>query len=161
MKIEELSPLFDVLEKCKTVIQSEKWHPEGSAYNHSIQCFNHAIKETDNVDLILAALFHDLGKSMESHGHEQYSVIICKPFLSEKSLWLIRMHMKINLYLDGIMKRPFKIKEMVENPWYNDLLDLNKWDKAAREANYVYEDELHKTNQFTRLLELLEDYHVS
>lgn len=158
MKIEYFNHLFVLLHKCIGLKQDPDWHPEGDVWNHSVQCFNLAIDETDDVDLILSALFHDIGKTMGGHGHEQHSVEICLNYLSNKSLWLIENHMKINYLLEGIMKRTSKIKELKENQWYLDLLNLNNYDKCGRLKNYHYESDFFKSKRFQKFIELLERY---
>lgn len=159
MKIENLIPLFKHLEDSRNFIQDAKWHPEGSVYNHSVQAFHQAMNDgCTDMDVILAALFHDLGKIKESHGHEFHSVVMCMPYLSYKTLWLIKMHMKVNYLLDGRMKKLSKIKELQESPYYNDLLKLNAYDKDARSAEFDYGDDFHRTDNFTKFVDMLWNY---
>jgi HD domain len=68
-----------LLEKAKEVEQSPYWHPEGDVYIHIKIVFNRAVR-TNDINMIMAAFFHDLGKiegthftppaKWSAHGHE-------------------------------------------------------------------------------------------
>lgn len=134
-KIKNSAPLFDSLEKCCSVQQSEVHHPEGNVFIHSIQVLNMAIKESDDLDLIIAAMLHDIGKQINSLGHEDWSVKLVKGFISEKTEWLILNHMRIWYFILGDMKKLKKVKELYQNKWFNDLILLARWDKMGRNPN--------------------------
>ena len=51
----------DYLNRCAKTPQSKTWHPEGDCLAHIKIVFNRA-KRTGNINFMLAALFHDLGK---------------------------------------------------------------------------------------------------
>ena len=127
-----LSPLLAILKKCQGVWQNEKWHPEGDVFNHSLQVAYHAFRETTDTDLILAAMLHDVGKSHENHGHDKIAVEMLQPFLSVKSLWLIKQHMRIWTLLQGEMRKQNKVKELIGHPWLPELILLARWDKMGR-----------------------------
>ena len=130
-----MSPVFDIFETCKGVEQSEKHHPEGDVFNHSLQVLYHAFRETIDTDLILAAMMHDVGKVENSLGHEKIAVEKLTGFLSVKSLWLIEHHMKIWYYILGDMRKLSKVKELSEHPWLPELIQLARFDKLGRNPN--------------------------
>lgn len=132
---EFLNSSLDILEKCKGIKQEEKYHPEEDVLEHCLQTFNCACKETDDIDLILAALFHDVGKLIGKHGHENYSVDLLEIHLTPKTIWLIKNHMKIRLYLRGELKKLSKVKELIEHPWFIELVQLSRFDKMGRNPN--------------------------
>src|SRR6056297_3918679 len=49
------------IDKCKDVPQDSKWHPEGSCYIHNRLVYDRA-RSYGDLNLAIAALFHDLGK---------------------------------------------------------------------------------------------------
>lgn len=68
------------LEKLKTFKENPKWHPEGNTSAH-IKIVTTRLMETEDINLIIAGLYHDLGKLdtgelkegtdyNHSHGHE-------------------------------------------------------------------------------------------
>ncbi len=67
------------------VTQPEMYHPEGDAYNHTMQVLDRVANRTDNKLIIFAALVHDLGKGttpkedLPRHiGHEERGVTLVK-----------------------------------------------------------------------------------
>jgi predicted HD phosphohydrolase len=132
---EIMNPMFQALERCRGLIQNEEHHPEKCVLEHSLQSFYIACRESHDVDLILAALFHDVGKAIKSYGHEDYSVDILNPYLSPKSLWLIKHHMRVWAYLDGSMRKLSKVRDLSGHPWFPELCQLTRYDKAGRNPN--------------------------
>jgi hypothetical protein len=128
--------LYDLLEPLKEVVQDDTWHPEGNAWIHSFQVVSHAMHETDDTDLIIAALMHDVGKSVHNLGHDKESVSICENLLSVKSLWLVSQHMRFWDMVNGDMKRHGKVTALLKHPWLPQLVALCRWDKMGRRANY-------------------------
>jgi hypothetical protein len=70
----------EYLNRCATTLQSKTWHPEGDALTHIKIVFNRA-KRTGDINLMLAALFHDLGKADVTRKH---------PTMPDK--WSAKMH---------------------------------------------------------------------
>jgi exopolyphosphatase/pppGpp-phosphohydrolase len=133
--VEMFEPLFKILEKCKDVQQDVEHHPEGDVLTHSLQCFLHALKETDDFDIILAALFHDIGKMIENNGHEQHSAELCENYLTPKAIWLIEQHMRGRLFVNGTMTQYTKVQQLASHPWFPDLIWLIRIDKLGRKPN--------------------------
>jgi HD superfamily phosphohydrolase len=51
----------DELERLKTYEEDSKWHPEANVYEH-IKIVTDRLITTGDIDLIIAGLYHDLGK---------------------------------------------------------------------------------------------------
>lgn len=135
IKIEEFDPLFRTLEKCRGVEQMEEHHPEGDVFIHSLQVLKWAFRESNDIDLIIAAMLHDVGKQIGSRGHEQYAVKMLKGFISPKTAWLIENHMRFWYFILGDMKKLSKVKELGSHVWFKDLAILARWDKLGRKKN--------------------------
>ena len=58
----------DYLNRCAKTPQSKTWHPEGDCLTHIKIVFNRA-KRTGNINFMLSALFHDLGKADVTRQH--------------------------------------------------------------------------------------------
>lgn len=135
---EYIEELFALLEPLKGIEQDKKWHPEKDVHNHSFQALMHALRETRDTDLILAALMHDVGKSVNKLGHDKEGSELIRDVVSVKTDWLVKNHMRINHYLDGTMVRGWKAMELQTHPWFKDLVALNRWDKIGRRANFEF-----------------------
>jgi hypothetical protein len=130
-----LKEIFLLVELTKGVEQGSENHPEGDVYAHSLQCVQWAFRETTDTDLILAALCHDIGKAVETIGHEKHSVNLCSRYLSGKSLWLIEHHLRVRSLYDGGIKRLAKAHYLLHHPWLPELVHLSRIDKLGREPN--------------------------
>jgi len=134
--ITDMESILDILNDCRGVKQDPRYHPEGDVYVHSIQAFYRACHETKDIDLVFAALLHDVGKTIDNHGHEQYAIEMLRENVSIKTLWLIEQHMRIWAYLKGEMKRLGKCLELISHPWFSELIQLARFDKMARNQSW-------------------------
>jgi len=132
---ENMTPLFKILEKCKGVEQEERYHPEGDVLTHSLQVFRLACRESDDVDLILAALLHDVGKSVDRLEHTKKTLDLIDQYVSHKTIYLVKNHMRVWTYIHGEMMRLGKCSELVEHPWFSELIQLARWDQMGRDPN--------------------------
>lgn len=133
--IENTKEIFYLLELCESVEQNIKYHPEGNVLNHSLQVMNHAFRESDDTDLILAAMLHDVGKCVESHGHAEIGIQLLREHVSVKTLFLIEHHMRIWAYLEGEMSKLSKCQFLASHPWLSNLIQLARWDRMGRNPN--------------------------
>lgn len=129
--------ILDIIEGSVDVIQTYKYHPEGNVRDHTLQVFSHAARETNDPHLLMAALTHDIGKTIESNSHEKHSanILIAEEIISNKTLWLVANHMRVKKYIEGEMKGLKKIITFSENPWFVDLVRLHRWDLMGRNPN--------------------------
>ncbi|MCP4341291.1 MAG: HD domain-containing protein [Desulfobulbaceae bacterium] len=126
--------LIGLLFNLNYVVDTHESHPEETTFHHTVQAYQRAKKESDSKELWVAALFHDIGKNIETHGHEQSGVDILRAFgyHNQKVLWLIERHMRIRWMLNGRVKKKGKILEMVNHHWVGDLIHLRRLDGLAR-----------------------------
>ena len=132
-----MNPLFYYLETTKGIEQKEIHHPEGDVFTHSLQVLKWAFKETNDTDLILAAMMHDIGKVKNSLGHEKIAIELLKDYLSLKSLFIIEHHMRIWTMLLGEMRKLSKVKFLINHPWLPELILLARWDKLGRNPKMI------------------------
>lgn len=133
--IENTKMLFWFLEKCRGVEQMFKWHPEGDVFIHSLQVGSLSLRESNDVDLILAAYLHDIGKIVLSREHPRIGCVFLYPYVSTKTLFLIENHMRFWSYIDGEMKKLSKCKFLSSHPWLPELVQLARWDRKGRNPN--------------------------
>jgi hypothetical protein len=129
--------LFEMLEATEHTVQREDHHPEIFVLNHSLQCFKIALRETEDIDLIIASLLHDIGKGVELYGHDAVGAEMIRDYVSAKTEWLVRQHMRVWDFLDGNMKRWGKVRELIEHPWLPELIHLSRIDKMGRKKRII------------------------
>jgi len=136
-----MNPLFEKMEGCKCLKQLPEYHPEKDVFSHLVQTMRWAFRESDDVDLILAAMLHDVGKQVNPLGHAKIAVEILEGQVTLKTLWLIENHMKIWHYVLGDMKKLQKCKGFGNHPWLPELVQLARWDKLGRNpcAKTIYD----------------------
>ena len=141
---ETMKPILDVLHALKGIEQQKEYHPEGDALKHTFQVFRWAIRESVDLDLILAALLHDVGKATYSNHHERDGVKMIEGFSSCKTVWLVKNHMRVWTYIKGEMQGLKKCLELANHCWFPELIQLARWDAKGRNprVTWHYPDEV-------------------
>ena len=144
------SELKDILFKQWGAKQSPKWHPEGNTLKHILVVLRRAYHHyPDDPNMIMAALFHDLGKMdtyainpktnlPTAYGHENESTEYVEKFKDwiesiegtdvEEIKYLVKNHMKVKPNTWDVMKD--KKKEPIQShPAFDKLMGFtNKLD---------------------------------
>lgn len=143
---------FHLLIDLKKTEQSEKYHPEGSVWNHTMLVLDEAAKvitQSKNPKAFMwAALLHDIGKPgttrmrkgrITSYDHDREGEKISREFLSaltdeevfiEQVSALVRYHMHMLYVLKNL---PFQdIKNMVNRVELEEIALLSKCDRLGR-----------------------------
>lgn len=108
--------------------QNPMYHPEGDALFHSLQVFQHALKQSDDPNLLAAALFHDVGKAYGCPNHEILGAEMLSQVLNNEIVWLIEHHL-------DLLKKPVHTRKRLKHKQQklNQLQQLRKWDIAGRD----------------------------
>ncbi len=61
-------------------------------YQHSLQSATRAYRDGADEETIVAALLHDIGDISAPFNHSEVAAAILKPYVSEKTYWIIRHH---------------------------------------------------------------------
>jgi len=140
---ETMKDIFYILELSIDVPQMDEYHPEGDVFTHLMQTYFWALRESNDTDLILAALLHDVGKACLQQDHVDQGVTMIRPYTSGKTSWLVEHHMRVWTLMEGEMRRPGKVKALASHVWFPELVLLARWDKMARNPrkNVTYDKE--------------------
>ncbi len=119
--------LLALLQDLDGIQQNPQFHPEGDALFHSLQVFQIALQESTDPILLAAALFHDVGKSVNSKNHDKTGADMLRGILDDQVIWLIEHHL-------DLLKHPGKTRQKLkQDKRLHDLEKLRKWDLAGRD----------------------------
>ena len=106
---------------------------------HSLQTATRALNDKAEEEMIVAALLHDIGDELAPLNHSEYAASILKPFVSEKTHWIIEKHGEFQMYyfvhhLGGNRNQRDKYKK---HKYYEDALNFcEQWDQASFDPNF-------------------------
>jgi len=122
---DNLGLYFLCMERCVQVSEQTKYHPEANVLIHLLQVTEIAFRESEDLDLILAAMLHDIGKFYGKDNHVIAALEILEGHISKKTEFLINNHMRIHYLLDGEIRKLSKIYKLIHSPWLSDLVLLD------------------------------------
>ena len=98
-----------------------------------------ALKDGASDEMIVAALLHDIGDEFAPLNHGEYAAAILKPYVSEKTYWIIAYHGIFQMYyyahhLGGNKNARDKFKD---HKYFKDTVNFcEKWDQKSFDPNY-------------------------
>tara|TARA_Y100001958_G_C21236887_1_gene563542 strand:- start:356 stop:910 length:555 start_codon:yes stop_codon:yes gene_type:complete len=110
-----------------------------SRLEHSLQSATRAFKAGENEEMVVAALLHDIGDELAPMNHSEYAAAILKPYVSEKTHWIIEKHGEFQAYyyahhLGGNRNKRDKYKN---HKYYNDCKKFcENYDQSSFDPNY-------------------------
>jgi len=146
-EVYDLAPLEikQYLDRCKEANQSPEWHPEGPTYRHIKIVYNRARNHGD-INLVIAELFHDLGKadvtkphpkkegSYAAYGHEAVSSKLARKYEDwisslgadpEQVYHIVKEHMRIKKFDE---MRPSKREKLENDKWFSKYKKFTEFD---------------------------------
>ena len=110
-----------------------------SRLEHSLQSATRALNAGESEEMVVAALLHDIGDELAPMNHSEYAASILKPYVSEKTHWIIEKHGEFQAYyyahhLGGDRNKRDKYKN---HKYYKDCLDFcEKYDQNSFDPNF-------------------------
>ena len=110
-----------------------------SRLEHSLQSATRAYKSGESEEMVVAALLHDIGDELAPMNHSEYAAAILKPYVSEKTHWIIEKHGEFQMYyyahhLGGNKNKREKYKG---HKYFNDTINFcEKYDQNSFDPNY-------------------------
>mgnify|MGYP003328518818 CR=1 FL=1 len=65
---------------------------------HSLQTATRALKDKADDEMIVATLLHDIGDELAPLNHSEYAAAVLKPYVSEKTHWIVEKHGEFQMY---------------------------------------------------------------
>ena len=69
-----------------------------SRLEHALQSATRALRNSEPDEMIVAALLHDIGDDLAPHSHSEYAAAVLRPYVSEKTYWIIKHHGLFQMY---------------------------------------------------------------
>jgi predicted nucleotidyltransferase len=131
--VDDPYPLFRLLlQPLDGVRQRPEYHPEGDVLYHSLQVFEQAkVRLPYDVEFLLAALLHDVGKGIEPHNHVEAAVRSLTGVVTDRTMFLIEHHLDAQEYREGTLS-PRRRDKLRQSEDFDDLLLLAECDRAGR-----------------------------
>ena len=110
-----------------------------SRLEHSLQSATRAYKNNESEEMVVAALLHDIGDELAPMNHSEYAASILKPYVSEKTHWIIEKHGEFQMFyyahhLGGDKNKRDKYKG---HKYYQDTIDFcENYDQNSFDPNY-------------------------
>ena len=106
---------------------------------HSLQTATRAFKNGESEEMVVATLLHDIGDELAPMNHSEYAATILKPYVSEKTHWIIEKHGEFQMFyyahhLGGDKNKRDKYKG---HKYYQDTIDFcEKYDQNSFDPKY-------------------------
>ena len=110
-----------------------------SRLEHSLQSATRAYRNGESEEMVVAALLHDIGDELAPMNHSEYAATILKPYVSEKTHWIIEKHGEFQMFyyahhLGGDKNKREKYKD---HKYYQDTINFcEKYDQNSFDPNY-------------------------
>ena len=110
-----------------------------SRLEHSLQSATRAYKNNETKEMVVAVLLHDIGDELAPMNHSEYAAAVLKPYVSEKTHWIVEKHGEFQTYyyahhLGGDKNKREKYKE---HKYYQATIDFcEKYDQGSFDPSY-------------------------
>ena len=110
-----------------------------SRLEHSLQSATRAYKNGESDEMVVACLLHDIGDELAPMNHSEYAASILKPYVSDKTHWIIEKHGEFQMYyyahhLGGNKNQREKYKN---HKYYNDTVNFcENYDQNSFDPKY-------------------------
>ena len=106
---------------------------------HSLQSATRAFKNNESEEMVVACLLHDIGDELAPLNHSEYAASVLKPYVSEKTHWIIEKHGEFQMYYYAhhLGKNQNQRDKYKDHKYYNEALEFcEKWDQASFDPEY-------------------------
>ena len=110
-----------------------------SRLEHSLQGATRAHFAGEDLEIVIAILFHDIGDALAPYSHSEMAAAILRPFVSEKTYWIVKHHGVFQMYYyahhSGGDRNTREL--FINSPWYQDAIKFcHEYDQNCFDPNY-------------------------
>jgi len=106
---------------------------------HSLQTATRALKEKASDEMIVAALLHDIGDELAPNNHAEFAAAILKPYVSEKTTWIVEKHgiFQMYYYAHHLGFNKNERDKYKGHKYYKDTVDFcENWDQKSFDPKF-------------------------
>ena len=110
-----------------------------SRLEHSLQAATRAFRDKASDEMIVATLLYDIGDDLAPANHAEYAAAILKPYVSEKTYWILLKHGEFQMFYYAHHLGADKNKRDIykDHKYYNDCIKFcEMWDQSSFDPNY-------------------------
>ena len=110
-----------------------------SRLEHSLQSATRAFRNNESEEMVVACLLHDIGDELAPLNHSEYAASVLKPYVSEKTHWIIEKHGEFQMYYYAhhLGADRFKREKYKDHKYYQDTINFcEKYDQCSFDPNY-------------------------
>jgi len=89
--------------------------------------------------MIVATLLHDIGDELAFHNHSELAAAILKPYVSEKTHWIVEKHglFQLYYYAHHLGHDKNERDKYIGHKHYKDTIDFcENWDQKSFDPNF-------------------------
>ncbi|MEK9625831.1 MAG: HD domain-containing protein [Gammaproteobacteria bacterium] len=113
-----------------------------SRLEHSLQSATRAHRAGEPEEMVVAALIHDIGDMLAPLSHSEMAASILRPFVSEKTYWIIKYHglFQMYYYAHHVGGDRNARDRFADHPWYDDAVHFcEAYDQNCFDPQYPSE----------------------
>ena len=110
-----------------------------SRLEHSLQSATRAEADGADIDMVVAALVHDIGDALAPENHSQMAAAILRPYVRAEVTWVIEMHglFQMKYYAHHYGNNPDGYLAYADHPWFDSCARFCElYDQAAFDPAY-------------------------
>ena len=110
-----------------------------SQLEHALQCAELAEENKLPSPTIAAALLHDIGDELAFHNHSEFAATVLKPYISEKTHWIVEKHgiFQLYYYAHHLGYNKDERESYKGHKYYKDTIDFcENWDQKSFDPNF-------------------------
>ncbi len=106
---------------------------------HSLQTATRAQEDGADIELIVAALIHDIGDDLAPENHSQMAASIIRPYVREEVTWVLEHHgiFQMYYYADKVGLNKNERERYRGHEWFNITEKFcGEWDQASFDPDF-------------------------
>jgi predicted HD phosphohydrolase len=110
-----------------------------SRLEHSLQSATRAEADGADIDMVVAALVHDIGDALAPENHSQMAAAILRPYVRAEVTWVIEMHglFQMKYYAHHYGNNPDGYLAYADHKWFDSCVRFcERYDQAAFDPAY-------------------------